>query len=68
MSAVKQQAHALIDALPEDAGWDTLTQRLEEARLRAAVQEGVAAADRGEFANPERVKAMFAKWGVDVAA
>ena len=68
MSAVKQQAHALIDALPEDAGWDELTRKLDDVRFRAAVEAGVAAADRGEFASNERVKAMFAKWGVDVAA
>ena len=29
---------------------------------------GIEAADRGEFASPERAKAMFAKWGVAVEA
>ena len=64
MAAVfKQEAHKLIDTLPETASWDDLA---EKARYLAAVERGIEAADRGEFASPERVKAMFAKWGVDV--
>jgi predicted transcriptional regulator len=66
MAAVfKQEAHKLIDALPETASWDDLA---EKARFLAAVERGIEAADRGEFASPERVRAMFAKWGVDVEA
>ncbi len=61
----KQEAHKLIDALPETATWDDLA---EKARFLAAVERGVDAADRGEFASPERVREMFAKWGVDVEA
>ena len=68
MSAVKQEAHKLIDALPEAASWDDVVRVLDEARFHEAVHSGIAAADRGEFASPERVKAMFAKWGVDAAA
>lgn len=68
MSAVKQEAHKLIDTLPEAASWDDVVRAVDEARFHEAVREGVAAADRGDFASPERVKAMFAKWGVDVAA
>ena len=66
MAAVfKQEAHKLIDALPETASWDELA---EKARLLAAVERGIEAADRGEFASPERMRAMFAKWGVDADA
>ena len=66
MAAVfKQEAHKLIDTLPETAGWEELA---EQARFLAAVERGIQAADRREFASPERVKAMFAKWGVDVEA
>ena len=66
MAAVfKQEAHKLIDALPESASWDELA---EKAKFLAAVERGVEAADRGEFASPERIKAMFAKWGVDAEA
>ncbi|MDP2432570.1 MAG: ribbon-helix-helix protein, CopG family [Pseudomonadota bacterium] len=32
------------------------------------IRERVALADQGEFANRERVKAAFARWGVDVDA
>jgi predicted transcriptional regulator len=65
MAAVfKQEAHKLIDTLPETATWDDLA---EKARYLAAVERGIAAADRSEFASPERVQAMFAKWGVDAA-
>lgn len=66
MAAVfKQEAHKLIDALPETASWDELA---EKARYLAGVERGIGAADRGDFASAERIKAMFAKWGVDVEA
>ena len=61
----KQEAHRLIDTLPETASWDDLA---EKARYLAVVERGVEAADRGQFASPERIRAMFAKWGVDVEA
>jgi len=64
-AAFKKEAHKLIDALPETATWDELA---EKARYLAAVERGIEAADRGDFASPERIKAMFAKWGVDVTA
>lgn len=41
---------------------------VDEARFREAVRAGIEAADRGDLASPDRVKAMFAKWGVDAAA
>ncbi|CAN5128787.1 hypothetical protein BH11PSE14_BH11PSE14_09620 [soil metagenome] len=66
MAAVfKQEAHKLVDTLPETASWDELA---EKARYLAAVERGIEAADRGEFASPERMKVMFAKWGVDAEA
>lgn len=37
---------------------------IEEMRFRKAVEEGVAEADRGEFAEPDEVRAAFAQWGV----
>jgi hypothetical protein len=61
----KQEAHKLVDQLPDSAGWDDLAER---ARFLAAVERGIEAADRGDLANPERVRAMFARWGVDVEA
>jgi predicted transcriptional regulator len=65
MSAVKQQAHKLIDTLPEAASWDDVVRVVDQARFQEAVREGIEAADRGDFASAERVKAMFARWGVD---
>jgi predicted transcriptional regulator len=62
-AAFKQEAHRLVDQLPDSASWDDLA---EKARFLAGVERGIAAADRGDFASPERVRAMFARWGVDV--
>ncbi len=58
---LKQKAHELIDHLPDTATWDDL---IEEARLRKAVEDGIAAADRGEFASDEEVCGAFTRWGV----
>lgn len=60
---LKQEAHKLIDQLPENATWEDL---MYEAYVRQAVQEGIEAADRGDFASEEEVRQRFAKWGVDV--
>lgn len=67
MSPIKQHAHALIDALPDNAGWDDLIRALDAAGFRHSVQQGIVAADRGDIASPAMVKTMFASWGVDVA-
>jgi predicted transcriptional regulator len=65
MSAMfKQEAHRLVDALPEGATWTDL---IEQARFRKAVEEGIFAAERGEFASDEEVRRAFHKWAVDVA-
>lgn len=64
MNAVfKQEAHKLIDQLPDAAGWGDLA---EKARFLEGVERGIEAADHGDFASSERVRAMFAEWGVDV--
>lgn len=65
MSAVKQLAHALIDTLPDGASWDDVLRAVDEARFREAVAAGVEAADRGDIATADRVREMFARWGVD---
>lgn len=61
----KKHAHDLVDSLPDNAGWEDLVER---ARYLAAVERGLEAAEQGEFASPERVRAMFRRWGVDVDA
>jgi predicted transcriptional regulator len=64
-TAFKKRAHDLVDSLPDNAGWEDLVER---ARYLAAVERGLEAAEQGEFASPERVRAMFRRWGVDVDA
>lgn len=44
---LKQQAHALIDSLPESATWDDLAY---EAELRASIEHGVADGQAGRIA------------------
>ncbi|CAD1798080.1 hypothetical protein XarzCFBP7410_18080 [Xanthomonas arboricola pv. zantedeschiae] len=68
MSAIKQEARTLIDTLPETAGWDDVVRVVDTASFEAAVLDGMAAADQGAFAAPAEVSALFARWGVDVAA
>ena len=65
VAVFKQVAHTLIDALPETASGDGLAGK---TRYLAGVERGIGAADRGDFASAERIKAMFATWGVDVEA
>lgn len=47
MSAVfKQEAHKLVDQLPDSASWDDL---IYQAALHRAVEHGIAQADAGEL-------------------
>ena len=62
-SDLSQQVHQLADQLPADATWDDV---IEQARFRKSVRDGVAAADRGEFATDEEVLRAFKKWGASV--
>lgn len=61
---LRQELHGLAERLPEGATWADVQ---EYARFRAAVDAGIAAADRGEFASDEEVRQVFAKWGVEIA-
>ena len=65
MANLNQQVHELADRLGPEATWDDV---IEQARFRKAIQEGVAAADQGQFASEEEVRRVFAKWGVDASA
>ena len=60
--ALRDEVHALAERLPQSGTWDDV---IEYARYRKAVQEGIAQADRGEFASDERIQKMFARYGVD---
>jgi len=57
--------HQIADQLPPGATWDDV---IEQARFHKAVQEGIPAADRGEFASDEEVRRVLRKWGVNVEA
>jgi len=47
MSAVfKQEAHKLIDQLPESAGWDEL---IYQVAMQRAIQQGMAEANAGKL-------------------
>lgn len=48
----KQQAHQLIDALPETAGWDQL---IYEAAMRRSIEKGLAEAKAGKAIPAEDV-------------
>lgn len=60
---LRQELHGLAERLPEGATWADV---LEYARFRAAVDAGIAAAARGEFASDQDVHQEFAKWGVEI--
>jgi predicted transcriptional regulator len=61
---IKESLHALADQLPEDATWEEV---MEKVRFRQAVEKGIRAGDRGDFATQEEIQAAFKRWGVDVA-
>lgn len=53
MSAVfKQQAHKLVDELPDDARWEDL---IYQAALRRAIEKGIDEADGGRLIAAEDV-------------
>ena len=56
---LKQQAHALIDNLPDSATWDDLAY---EAELRASIEHGLADASAGRVV---AVEDLMKELGVD---
>ena len=60
---LKEALHTLAEQLPDNATWDDV---LEEVRFRRAVEAGIRAANRGEFASTNEVREAFASWGVKV--
>ena len=61
---LKETLHTLADQLPDNATWEDV---MEEVRFRCAVEVGIQAAERGEFATHEEVRAAFARWGVNAS-
>ncbi len=62
---LKETLHTLADQLPDNATWEDV---MEEVRFRRAVEMGIRAADRGEFATQEEIQAAFASWGVNIGS
>lgn len=62
-----QRIDALANTMGRSRNWlvnEALDSFLEYQEWFAAeVREGIAAADRGEFASPEEVDALFSKYG-----
>jgi predicted transcriptional regulator len=53
---LKQQAHALVDNLPESATWDDLAY---EAELRASIDRGLADSEAGRVVTIEDMTKEF---------
>jgi predicted transcriptional regulator len=56
---LKQQAHALVDNLPESATWDDLAY---EAELRASIDRGLADSEAGRVVP---VEDMMKEFGIE---
>lgn len=53
---LKDQAHKLVDSLPEDSGWDDLMRAIYE---RLLIEQGVADAAAGRTVSNEEVRRRF---------
>jgi predicted transcriptional regulator len=53
---LKQQAHALIDGLPETATWDDV---VYEMAVRRSIERGLADADAGRLTDVKDVRREF---------
>uniref|UniRef100_A0A831XEW8 Uncharacterized protein n=1 Tax=Geobacter metallireducens TaxID=28232 RepID=A0A831XEW8_GEOME len=58
-SLVKSEVHQLVDALPEDATWDTL---IYEINFIAQVHEGLADAEAGRVITTEELMKRMESW------
>ena len=56
MSTIKEEAHKVIDSLPENATWDDL---MYELYVRQKIEAGIRAADEGRVISHEQVKQRF---------
>ena len=56
MTALKAEAHRLIDSLPDEATWDDLMYRLY---VRQAVEQGIEDSDAGRVIPVEDVRARL---------
>ena len=53
---IKQQAHILVDSLPDDATWDDLMYKIY---VRKAIEAGIEDADAGRLVDVREVRRRF---------
>lgn len=53
---IKQQAHILVDSLPDDATWDDLMYKIY---VRKAIEAGIEDADAGRTVDVKEVRRRF---------
>ena len=53
---IKQEAHCLVDALPEDATWEDL---MYEIYVLQAIEAGIADSEAGRRVDVKEVRARF---------
>ncbi len=53
---IKQQAHILVDSLPDDATWDDLMYKIY---VRKAIEAGIEDADAGRLVDVKEVRRRF---------
>lgn len=56
MSALKEEAHELVERLPEDATWSDLAYEVE---VRQKIEEGLRDLDEGRSISQEEVRERF---------
>ncbi len=55
-ASAKQQAHELIDQLPDNATWDEIAYRVE---VHASIERGLAESESGRVTPQEEVEKRF---------
>jgi predicted transcriptional regulator len=56
MAGIREEAHKLIDALPEEASWDEVIYKIY---VRKKIARGIEAANEGRVVPHDDVKKMF---------
>lgn len=56
MGIIRDEARKMIDNLPEEASWDDI---MYEIYVRKKIDEGLKAADEGQYISHEEVKKRF---------
>ena len=56
VAGIKEAAHVLVDALPDDATWDDLMRKAYE---RQAIESGLADSEAGRVTEVEAVRRRF---------